>query len=154
MKSRAGKRMSASRLAPQIITIDGDKALRDKDVAALFGISLATLYERIGRKLWRIKPRAYYKLPAARDRGRLDRRPGLAFTQAGVLLIAGILGDDDSLEIGLQIADALRTRRRSSTQKKRPARRTDDAEKKALYDEAKSHLLKARMRKVPGRTLH
>src|SRR5690606_5318139 len=118
MKARTRKRVSSSKIAALIINVGGDKALRDQDVAALFGISLAALYRRIGGRLWRIKPKAFHKLPRAHDRGRLDRRPALAFTQAGVMLIAGMLGDDASLEIGMEIAHALRTRRRSSPQKK------------------------------------
>lgn len=152
--ARVPKRISASKVAALVIQIDGDKAIKDTDLAALFGIRPSTLYARIGRKLWKFQPGAFHKLSKAHDRGRLDARPALAFTQAGVLLIAGIFADDASLEIGMDIAHALKTRRRSSAHKKRPVRRTDDPEKKAGYDEAKSRLIKARLRAVAGKILH
>ena len=152
--ARVPKRVSASKVAALVINIGGDKAIKDAHLAALFGIRLATLYARIGRKLWRFQPKAFHKLTKSQDRGRLDARPTLAFTQAGVLLIAGILADDASLEIGMDIAHALKTRRRSSAHKKRPVRRANDPEKSASYDEAKSRLIKARLRAVTGKILH
>src|SRR5688572_24008707 len=107
---RVHKRAAASRVAALVIRIDGEKALKDVDLAALFGLSLSALYARIGRKLWRFQPRAFHKLSRAHDRGRRDARPTLAFTQAGVMLVAGILGDEASLETGMDIAHALKTR--------------------------------------------
>ncbi len=153
-RARVPKRISASKVAALVIQIDGDKAIKDSDLAALFGIRLATLYDRIGKKLWRFKPRAFHKLSKAHERGRQDARPAMAFTQAGVLLIAAILGDDDSLEIGFDIAHALKTRRRSSAHKKRPVRRSDDPEKTTAYDEAKRRLITARLRALTGKILH
>jgi hypothetical protein len=146
--------VSASKVASLIVVIRGDKALKDADVAALFGISRATLYDRIAGKLWRFKPRTFHRLSKAYDRGRLDKRPALAFTQAGVMLIAGILGDDESLEIGMDIAQALRTRRRSSANKKRPVQRANDPEKTSRYDKARSRLLTARLQALTGKTRH
>jgi hypothetical protein len=147
---RVPKRISASRIATLVIQIDGDKAIKDSDLAALFGMHVTTLYARIGKKLWRFKPRAFHKLTKAHDRGRQDARPAMAFTQAGVLLIAGILGDEASLQIGMDIAHALKTRRRSSAQKKR----TNDPEKTSGYSEAKRRLITARLRALTGKILH
>jgi hypothetical protein len=153
-KSRVHKRLSASDIAERVVLIDGDKAIRDTDLAALFGISRSRLYAKISRKLWLFQSREYHKLSKAHDRGRTDGRPALAFTQAGVLLVAGILADDESLEIGLDIANAMKTRRRVSASKKRPVRRADDPEKTAKYDAAKRRLIQARLRAVAGKILH
>lgn len=151
---RTCRRVSASKVAALVIQIRGDKAIKDADLAALFGISLSTLYARISGKLWRFKPAAFHKLSKAHDRGRLDGRPTLAFTQAGVMLVAGILADETSLQIGMDIAHVLKTQRRSSTHKKRPSRRADDPKKAASYDEAKSRLATARLRALKGKVLH
>ena len=151
---RTFRRVSASKVAALVIQVRGDKAIKDSDLAALFGIRLSTLYARISGKLWRFKPRAFHKLSKAHDRGRLDGRPTLAFTQAGVLLVAGILADDASLETGMEIAHVLKTQRRSSAHKKRPARRADDPKKAASYDEARRRLATVRVRAVKGKVLH
>lgn len=137
---RVHRRVAASRVAALVIKIDGDKALKDSDLAALFELSLPALYASIGRKLWDLQPRAFHKLSQAHDRGRQDARPALAFTLAGVLLVAGILGEA-SLDSGADIAHALKTRRRASVHKKVPARRVDDPNKSAHYNEAKRCLI-------------
>jgi hypothetical protein len=152
--TRVSKRVPAGRVAELIISIHGDKALKDSDLAALFGISLSKLYARIGRKLWHFKPRAFHKLGKAHDRGRTDARAALAFTQAGVLVIAGIFGDDATLEAGMDIAHALKTRRRSSAKKKAPLRRAKDPAKTARYDEAKRRLVTARLQALSKKTRH
>ncbi|HEY0940424.1 MAG TPA: hypothetical protein VGE08_10035 [Steroidobacter sp.] len=151
---RIYRRLSASKIAAVVIQVRGEKAIKDSDLAALFGISRSALYAKLSGKLWRFKPTVVHKLSKAHDRGRQDVRPTLAFTQAGVLLVAGILADDTSLEIGMEIAHALKTRRRSSLHKKRPARRAKDPKKAASYAGAKSRLAAARLRGVRGRVLH
>lgn len=154
MKARARKRVSASEVEALLIQVRGAKAIKDVDLAALLGISSSELYARIKGKLWKFQPAAFHKLSKANDRGRLDARPALAFTQSGVLLVAGILTDDASLEIGMEIAQIMKTRRRSSAYKKRPARRTDDPEKSTGYDQAKSRLIGARLRALTGKVRH
>jgi hypothetical protein len=151
---RVYRRLSARRIASVVIQVRGEKAIKDADLAALFGITLSQLYARINGKLWRFKPTAFHKLAKAHHRGRQDARQPLAFTQAGVMLVAGILADDTSLEIGMEIAHALRTRRRSSTQKKRPVARAKDPKKAKRYAEARSRLTAARLRAVKDKTLH
>lgn len=146
--SRSPKRIAVRTLTPLIIKIDGYKAIKDSDLAALFEISLSSLYKRIGPKLWLFKPTGFFNLTELQGRRRSRTRPSLAFSQAGVILIAGILGDDASLEIGADIAEALRNPRRSSAYKKRPARRTDDADKAARYDEAKARLVQGRLHEL------
>lgn len=145
---RVPKRVPVSTVAARIIKVRGYKALKDADLAALFGLDLPTFYARIGAKLWHFAPNWCFKLSTRYDRGRADRSPALAFTQPGVIMIAGILADADSLEIGMDIAYALRNRRRSSAIKKRPARRADDSKKAARYDEAKARLIRGRLREL------
>lgn len=151
---RAPKRATARELAELLITIRGDKAIRDSDLAALFGISVPRLYAKIGRKLWYLQPKAFHKLSKSRDHGPRGPRPMLAFTQSGVILIASIFGDETSLEIGMDIARAMKTRRRSSAYKKTPPRRAKDPAKAASYAEAKSHLAAAHLRAMRRKVLH
>jgi hypothetical protein len=148
------RRVDATAIAAVVIAVDGRKAIRDADLATLFGLGLATFYKRIGRKLWMLRPGWYFKLSKRYARGRLDTHPSLAFTQNGVLLIASILGDDDSLEIGMDIVQALRSRRRGSAQKKRPARRTHNAEKSQRYYEAMARMLQGRLHEMLKKMRH
>jgi len=151
---RQPKRVDASAIASLIITVEGCKAVRDVHLAALLGTSLPGLYKRIGRKLWIMKSPAYFKLAPRYARGRLDTHPSLAFTQSGVMLVASILGDDASLEIGMDIVYALRNRRRGTVQKKRPIRRKVDAEKAACYYEAMARMLQGRLHEMLKKMRH
>jgi len=151
---RPPKRVDASAIASLIITVEGCKAIRDVDLAALLGISLRELYKRIGRKLWLLKSPGYFKLAKPYARGRLDTHPSLAFTHSGVMLVASILGDDASLEIGMDIVYALRNRRRGSVQKKRLSRRQGDPEKAARYYEATARMLQGRLHEMLKKMRH
>ncbi|MFC4310864.1 hypothetical protein ACFPN2_17345 [Steroidobacter flavus] len=154
--TRTGKirRVDASVIASLVITVDGCKAIKDADLATLFGLGLAAFYKRIGRKLWMLRPGWYFKLAKRYARGRLDTQPSLAFTQNGVLLIASILGDEDSLEIGMDIVQALRHRRRDSAHKKRPVRRKNSAEKSQRYYEAMARMLQGRLHDMLKKMRH
>lgn len=143
--ARITGRVDASTLAPLLVNVRGYKAIKDSDLAALFGLGLPVFYRRVGGKLWRLQPRAFFKLSKAHDRGRLDRRPVLAFTQTGVIMIAGLLGDDDSLEIGMDIARAMKNRRRTSAHKKRPSKRATDPHKAERYYQARAHMMQGRL---------
>lgn len=146
--ARSSGRVLPSTVAPLIITVRGCKAIKDSDLAALFGLSLTAFYDRVGGKLWKFQPTAFYKLSKAHDRGRMDRRPVLAFTQPGVIMVAGLLGDDEALEIGMDIAHALQNRRRSSAHKKRPAKRAGDPEKAERYYQARAHMMQGRLHEL------
>jgi hypothetical protein len=154
MTPRRPKRVDASAIASLIITVEGCKAIKDVDLAALFGIRLPDFYKRVGRKLWILKSPAYFKLSKPYARGRLDAHPSLAFTHSGVMMVAGILGDDTSLEIGMDIVYALRNRRRGSIQKKRPNRRKVDAEKAARYYQAVARMLQGRLHEILKKMRH
>lgn len=151
---RVYKRVVASRVAALVIKIDGDKTLKDSDLAALFGLSLAAMYARIGRKLWKFQPKAFHKLSPVPGRRRGNARPALAFTQEGVLLVASVLRDEAMLETGMEIAHALKTRRRSSVHKKGPVRRVADPVKTANYDEAKRRLIVERLHALTKKIRH
>lgn len=146
--ARTSGRVLPSTVAPLIIHVRGYKAIKDSDLAALFGISLTTLYERVGGKLWRLQPTAFFKLSKAHDRGRLDKRPVLAFTQPGVIMVASMLGDDESLDIGMDIARAMKNRRRTSTHKKRPVKRVSDPGKAERYYQARAHMMQGRLHEL------
>jgi hypothetical protein len=154
MTPRKPRRVDARALASLIVTVEGCKAIKDVDLAALFGISLADFYKRIGHKLWILKSPAYFKLAKRYARGRLDSHPALAFTQSGVMLVASILGDDSSLNVGMDIVSALRNRRRNSAHKKRPSRRKGDSEKAARYYEAMARLLQGRLHELLKKMKH
>ena len=63
-------------------------------------------------------------------------------------MVAGILGDDDALELGIDIARAMKTRRRSSPQKKRPAKRASDPGKAERYYQARAHMMQGRLHEL------
>jgi hypothetical protein len=153
-RSRHSGRVDAATVASLIITVEGCKAIKDADLASLFGVSLPGFYKRLGRKLWMLTKDMYFKLSPRYARGRLDTQPPLAFTQKGVILIASIFGDDDSLEIGMDVVHALRTRRRASAHKKRPVRRKIDAEKAARYYEAMARMLQGRLHDMLKKMRH
>jgi hypothetical protein len=151
MKPCNPKRANVATVLALAILIRGVKLLRDVEVATLFGLTLPQLYERIGSLLWSFTPNSFLKLPAnKRDGGRVDARPVLAFTPSGVLFIASILNDRESLEIGTDIFHALSIKRRSSAYRKRPARRAESAAKAAGYHEARGRLSGARSNAIRG----
>lgn len=154
MMPRKPKRVDASAIASLIVTVEGRKAIKDVDLAALLGLRLPDFYKRIGRKLWILKSPAYFKLTKRYARGRLDAHPSLAFTHSGVMMVAGILGDERSLEIGMDIVYALRNRRRGSIQKKRSNRGEIDAEKAARYYEAVARMLQGRLHEILKKMRH
>lgn len=151
---RKQKRLDASAIASLIVTVEGCKAIKDADFAALLGMGLPDFYKRIGHKLWVLKSPAYFKLAKRYARGRPDCQPALAFTQSGVMMVASILGDDTALEVGMDIVYALRNRRRNSTQKKRPNRRNIDAQKAARYYEAMARMLQGRLHEMLKKMRH
>lgn len=153
-RSRPLGRVDAATLASLIITVDGCKAIKDADLASLLGVSLPRFYKRVGRKLWMLTKDMYFTQSQRYSRGRLDTQPSLAFTQKGVILIASIFGDDDSLEVGMDVVHALRTRRRGSAQKKRSVRRKTDAEKAARYYEALARALQGRLHDMLKKMRH
>ena len=153
-RPRKPQRVDASVIASFIVTIEGCKAIKDVDLAALLGVTLPDFYQRIGGKLWILKQPAYFKLAKRYARGRLDTQPSLAFTQSGVMMVASMLGDETSLEIGMDIVYALRNRRRGSVLKKRPSRRKADAEKAASYYEALARMLQGRLHEMLKKMRH
>jgi hypothetical protein len=153
-RARLPKRVDANAIASLVITVEGCKAIKDADLAALLGVSLPAFYKRIGHKLWMLSKDMYFKLSRRYARGRLDAQPTLAFTQKGVILIASIFGDDDSLNIGMDVVHALRNRRRSSVHKKRPGRRKIDADKAARYYEAMARMLQGRLHDMLKKMRH
>jgi hypothetical protein len=153
-RSRQLRRVDASTIASLVITVEGCKAIKDTDLASLLGVRLPGFYKRLGQKLWMLSKDMYFKLSPRYSRGRLDAQPSLAFTQKGVILIASIFGDDDSLEIGMDVVHALRSRRRGSAVKKRPVRRKIDAEKAARYYEAMARMLQGRLHDMLKKMRH
>lgn len=153
-RARRPERVDASAVASLVITVEGCKAIKDVDLAALLGLSLPDFYKRIGGKLWALKPPAYFKLSQRYARGRRDTQPALAFTQAGVAMVASILGNDAALEIGMDVIHALRNRRRDSAHKKRPARRSSDVEKAARYYEAMARMMQGRLHELLKKMRH
>ncbi len=153
-RARRLGRVDATAIGSLVITVEGCKAIKDADLAMLLGLSLPAFYKRVGRKLWMLSKDMYFKLSKRYARGRLDAQPSLAFTQKGVILIASILGDDDSLEIGMDVVHALKTRRRGSVHKKRPGRRKQDADKSQRYYEAVARMLQGRLHEMLKKMRH
>ncbi len=63
------------RIASLVITVDGCKAIKDADLASLFGVRLPAFYKRLGQKLWMLSKDMYFKLSPRYARGRLDAQP-------------------------------------------------------------------------------
>ena len=125
-------------ITPLIVHHNGRKALRDADLARLFGVALRLLYQRIERNLWICTRNLMFQLtPEKRSSRSQPFRPGLAFTHGGVIAIAGLLNDATALRVAPDIALILQQRRRS----KRAARRSEDPIKAAKYERARAGIV-------------
>lgn len=129
MIKRALLRLDVAKVTSLIVYVNGYKALKDSDLAALFGIGVREMYTRIGDKLWELPRNSYFKVAAPKGRRRSGARPSLAFSQSGVIMVASTLGDESLLDLAAEIAALLQGRRRASAHKKRPALREEDPEK-------------------------
>ncbi|MBL8266597.1 hypothetical protein [Steroidobacter sp.] len=153
MTKRKVLRVDVAKVTALIVYVDGYKTIKDSDLAALFGIGVRAMYDRIGAKLWELPRNSYFKVAAPKGRRRSNARPSLAFSQSGVVMVASVLGDDASLQVGAEIAFLLQGRRRASAHKKRPALREEDPEKTARYYEARATLTQGKLHDLLTRHL-
>lgn len=116
LSHRTARPQMVSAMSALVIRVNGSRAIKDVDLAILLGISLSELYKRIGDKLWRFAPTSCCILTNQYDRGRPNAQRRLAFFRGGVIALAGTIRDDASFQIGLEVTDALRNRRRASAQ--------------------------------------
>jgi hypothetical protein len=125
-----------------VINAKGTRAIKDIDLATLLGIGLAELYSRVGDKLWCFTPTLYCMLSDRYDRGRLNPKQRLAFFRGGVVALAGMVNDDLSRQILLNVSYVLRNHRRASL-KRRNARRAGGSHRSVRYYESMTRLLSA-----------
>jgi hypothetical protein len=125
-------------IAALVIRVNGSRAIKDVDLASLFGIGVPELYQRIGDRLWRFTPTFYCKLSDRYDRGRPSTQSQLAFFHSGAIALAGIVCSNASFQMGVDVAHALRNYRRPK--KRRRRRRDDDPVELERYYKARARL--------------
>ena len=126
------KRVPAEDLEHLIIHNRGRKAVRDEDLARQFGLSVEQMYRRLGRKLLLFARSSWFEvLPEKGSTTHL--RPAVAFTLSGVILVSASLGSERALAAGMAIVPLMKTRRRSSKNRKRRPPRKDDLSRQAVY---------------------
>jgi hypothetical protein len=147
------RRRSASRISDDAITRlvihrNGRKALKDVDLARLFGVTPQRLYQIMGSTLWLFSRLFMFQLTRRERTSRAESLgPSLAFTNAGVIAIAALLQDDQALEMGIKIVRCLKQRKRSSASRKRMRRRPGIEPTSPAYERA-SERLQAEMQKI------
>lgn len=144
--TRCIREFSVARLATSLmIPVRGCNAIKDVDLALLFGVRLADFYDRIGGKLWCFEPTSIFKLPQRYARAPSDQHPILAFDSFGVRMIAAILGDDNSIEISLDIVSALESQWQTPADTRRLVNRVFGPDKVSRAYEAKADRQRKRL---------
>lgn len=140
MSHRTARPQMVSAISALVVRVNGSRAIKDVDLAILFGINLSELYRRIGDKLWRFGPTSCCVLTNQYDRGQQNAERRLVFFRGGVITLAGMIRDEASFQIGLAIAEALKNRRRASAQKQRLSKRAYDPVLSERYYQARARL--------------
>jgi hypothetical protein len=133
--------VSNDAIARLVIHRNGRKALKDADLAVLFGVTPQHLYQIMGNTLWLFSRSFMFQLTCGEHSSRAESfQPSLAFTKAGVMAIAALLRDERALELGIGIAHILKQRNRSSAGRKRVRRRPGIDPRSPAYERAAERL--------------
>lgn len=114
------RRMAASRpLLPagtienRIVLIRGQPILLDRDLAALYEVTTASLNQAVGGNLERFPPDFMFRLTPEELAHLISqsvtsswggtRKPPRAFTEQGVAMLSGILNSDRAIRVNLEI---------------------------------------------------
>ena len=124
--------MKHEALEPLIIHNRGRKAVRDQDLASCFGLRVEQMYRRLGRKLLLFSRDSWFEVQPEKGSTR-HPRPAIAFTLNGVIMVSASLRMEQALAAGIAILPLLKTRRRSSKNRPRRARRMRDPSRQASY---------------------
>jgi len=135
-----------------IIHNRGRKAIKEADLARECGLSVEQMYRRVGHKLLLFSRGSWFEvLPekrrVARQRTHSSSRPDIAFVLSGVIMITAALGADHALKTGMALAPLLRTRRRSSKNRRRRPSRANDPPRQVGYERVFARL-QSQMRKL------
>lgn len=148
-RGRGVKRELPHGLEHLIIHNRGRKAVRDVDLACQFGLTVEQMYARLGHKLLMFSRSSWFEVQPEKQRG-AHSRPVIAFTLSGVIMVSASLGMEHALAAGMELLPLLKTRRRSSKNKQRRARRAHDPSRQSQYErvfatlQAELHKLLAR----------
>lgn len=115
-----------------IIHNRGRKAVRDDNLARAFGLTVEQMYRRLGRKLLLFSRSSWFEVQPEKG-SRIHTRPAVAFTLSGIIMVSASLRMERALTAGMLIVPLLKTRRRSSKNRKRRARRKDEPVRQATY---------------------
>lgn len=121
-------------IAQLIVHNTGRKGVRDADFAAGCGFTVKQMYQRLGQKLLMIARSSWFELqPEKRSGTQGDARPVIVFTLSGVIMISAWLGTERALQFAMTIVPLLKTRRRSSKNRKRRPPRQHEPSRQASY---------------------
>lgn len=138
-------------IAQLIVHSSGRKGVRDADFADRCGLTVKQMYGRLGQKLLTLARSSWFELqPDKRSGDRADARPVIVFTLSGVIMISAWLGTGRALEFAMAVVPMLKTRRRSSKNRKRRPPRKDDPARQAIYERVLAKL-QEEMQRVLGR---
>jgi phage regulator Rha-like protein len=129
----------------KILLINGQKMMLDRDLAALYGVTIKRLNEQVRRNLKRFPRDVMYQLNqeefdslrshfATIKTGRGKHRKYLpyAFTEQGIAMLSSVLNSDRAIEVNIQIMRAFVKLREMIISHKDLARKLNELEKK--YD--------------------
>jgi hypothetical protein len=140
-RRRSAARVSNEVIARLVIHRNGRKALKDADLALLFGVTPQRLYQTMGSTLWLFSRSFMFQLTCGERCSRADSfQPSLAFTKAGVMAIAALLRDEQALDTGMRIVRVLKQRKRSSAGRKYVRRRPGIDPRSLAYERAAERL--------------
>lgn len=122
-----------------IIHNRGRKAVRDADLAREFGLTVEQMYRRLGRKLLLFARSSWFEVQLEKGSS-AHTRTAIAFTLSGIIMVSASLRMESALAAGMAIVPLLKTRRRASKNRQRPARRKDQASRQAMYEKVFARL--------------
>jgi hypothetical protein len=135
----------SERIESKIYLIRGKKVMVDRDLAALYEVETRTLNQAVKRNLERFPPEFMFQLTKEEmenwksqivisNRERMGlRKPPLAFTDYGVLMLSSVLNSDRAIQVNIQIIKTFTRLRELVATNKEILEKIERMEKK--YDE-------------------
>jgi hypothetical protein len=135
----------SERIESKIYLIRGKKVMVDRDLAALYEVETRTLNQAVKRNIDRFPPEFMFQLTKEEmenwksqivisNRERMGlRKPPLAFTDYGVLMLSSVLNSDRAIQVNIQIIKTFTRLRELVATNKEILEKIERMEKK--YDE-------------------
>jgi phage regulator Rha-like protein len=135
----------SERIESKIYLIRGKKVMLDRDLAALYEVETRQLNQAVKRNLDRFPPEFMFQLTKEEmenwksqivisNRERMGlRKPPLAFTDYGVLMLSSVLNSDRAIQVNIQIIKTFTRLRELVATNKEILEKIERMEKK--YDE-------------------